>query len=349
VEFVGDHGGGFGLIAGQRHAPHRFRGSTLERLIPVRIDPEFLGRYATTLETTFQARMTSEGRHSRLFRFDRDPQVSEQMFESLPGLYWIARSLGPRPGAEVLAEHPAMRTLTGQMPLVVTGRYGAGKVLFAATDDTWRWRRHSGEFLHDVYWVQLCRTLMRPTDPGHDRRLLVRPDGDTYVYGSRVELRIEVTDAELLSSLDSSLSVVLLDARSTPLAKYNAERVDPSSNVFEASFVPPQTGSFTIRCPDVIPGPGQRPASAAIRVETANLEARRPEADHQLLARLADQTGGQVVGLDKLPQILGQIRDRSIAVLDDISEPLWDSKLVFLLFVSMITIEWVLRKGFGML
>ncbi|MHC4067827.1 MAG: hypothetical protein ACYSUI_25440, partial [Planctomycetota bacterium] len=181
VEFVGDHGGGFGLIAGQQHAPHRFRGSTLERLVPVRIDPEFLGRYATTLETTFQARMTSEGRHSRLFRFHRDPQVSEQMFESLPGLYWIARSLGPRPGAEVLAEHPAMRNLTYQMPLVVTGRYGAGKVLFAATDDTWRWRRHSGEFLHDVYWVQLCRTLMRPTDPGHDRRLHVRPDGDTYV------------------------------------------------------------------------------------------------------------------------------------------------------------------------
>ena len=367
VEFVGDHGGGFGLIAGERHAPHRYRGTVLERLIPVRIDPEFLGRYDAMLATTFHPRLTPEGRHSRLFRFERDRQVSEQLFESLPGLYWIARTLGPRPGAEVLAEaahrsphagaggdggrtgRQSVPPLHGEMPLVVVGRYGAGKLLFTATDDTWRWRRHTGEFLHDAYWVQLCRTLMRPSDPGRDRRLRVRPDRRRYAYGDRVELRVEVTDAELLSSLDSSLTLVLLDARSAPLAKLHAERVDPSSSVFEAWLVPGQAGTFTIRCPDVIPRPGEKPASATIRVETADLEARRPEADHGLLTRLAEQTDGQVVDLDKLPEVLARIRERSVAVPDDISEPLWDSKLVLVLFVSMITIEWVLRKAFGML
>ena len=47
-----------------------------------------------------------------------------------------------------------------ELPIVVTGRYGAGKLFFQATDDTWRWRRHSGELLHDSYWVQVARELM---------------------------------------------------------------------------------------------------------------------------------------------------------------------------------------------
>ena len=349
VEFVGDHGGGFGLIAGERHAPHRFRGGTLARLIPVRIDPEFLGRYDRTLSTTFHPRLTPAGEQSRLFRFERAPQVSRQIFESLPGLYWMARSLGPRPGAEVLAEHPSLHTLTGGMPLVVVGRYGAGRVLFVATDDTWRWRRHTGEFFHDTYWVQLCRMLMRPSDPGQDRRLLIRPDRRTYAFGDRVEVRVEVTDPELLASLDSSLTVAMLDARSAPQATFCAQRVGASSNVFEASFVPAQPGSFTVRCPEVVPRAGRRAASALIRVETSNLEARHPEANHDLLIRLAEQTGGQVVDLDQLPEVLSRIRDRGVAVPDDIAESLWDSKLVLVLFVSLISLEWGLRKVLGLL
>ena len=352
VEFVGQRGGGFALIAGPFHAPHRFRGTALEKLVPVRIDPEFLGRYQSTLAVPFRPRLTEEGRQARLFRFHRDPQISAERFETLPGLYWLARTLGPRPGAELLAEHPTLAVGAGgrgAMPLMVLGRYGAGRVFFSATDDTWRWRRHTGEFLHDAFWVQLCRSLMPPTDRGQDRRLVLRSDRRRYAFGQRVELSVEIRDSELFSMLDAGVSLALLDAHGAPAAELRAERVDPASSVFEAWVVPRRPGSYTVQCRDVAPRPGERPAGVAFRVEAADLEARVPEADHQALRRLASETGGRVIPLDQLGRALGEIPDRSVRTPDDISEPLWDSKLVLVLFVGLITTEWVVRKAAGML
>jgi hypothetical protein len=352
VDFVADAGGGFALLAGQYFAPHRFRGSPLERLVPVRIDPEFLGRYDRNLTTPFRPRLTVEGRHSRLFRFHPDPQVSADLFDSLPGLYWVARTLGPRPGAETLAEHPNMsvpgETVAG-MPLMVLARYGAGKVFFCATDDTWQWRRHTGEFVHDIFWVQLCRTLMRPADTGQDRRLRLRTDHRTYNYGDRVELRMEVEDAELLSSLGPTVTLALLDARQMPVLNVRAQRLDPRSNVFEAWLTPPQAGSYTVHCRDITARPGETPASAMFRVEPADLEARRPEANHEVLQRLAAETGGRLVELDQLHSALAEIPESGVRIIHDVSEPLWDSKLVLALFILMITMEWALRKAGGML
>ena len=53
--------------------------------------------------------------------------------------------------------------------------------------------------------------------------------------------------------------------------------------------------------------------------------------------------------LDELTEVLGTIADRSVRTPDDVVEPVWDSKLVFALFALMISMEWVLRKAFGLL
>ena len=39
LDFVGNEGGGFGLVAGESFAPGRFVDTPLERLIPVRVSP----------------------------------------------------------------------------------------------------------------------------------------------------------------------------------------------------------------------------------------------------------------------------------------------------------------------
>ncbi|MFQ5491989.1 MAG: hypothetical protein ACE5GE_14830, partial [Phycisphaerae bacterium] len=259
VDFVGEHGGGFGLIAGERYAPHRFVGTPLEKLIPIRIDPDFSGRYTSALTSSFLPQLTAEGRQARCFRFDRDPQVSEQLFETLPGLYWLARTLGPKPGAETLLVHPTLQTPAGRMPIMVLGRYGAGKTFFAATDDTWHWRRHTGEYLYDVYVVQLSRMLMRSSGTGQDRRLRLSTNRKTYAYGDRVELRLEVGDPELLASLGTQTPVLLADARGAPVTRIAVERLSETSSVYDAWFVPPTAGSYTQRCEQIAPRAGDQP------------------------------------------------------------------------------------------
>ena len=73
------------------------------------------------------------------------------------------------------------------------------------------------------------------------------------------------------------------------------------------------------------------------------------EKAHQTLMRIAGATGGKLLEPSELETELGEIRDRSVQIPDDITESLWDSRLVFVLFVLMISIEWGLRKAFGLL
>ncbi len=349
VDFVGHRGGGFGLIAGERYAPRRYRGTPLEKLLPVRIDPEFLGRYETTLVSGYRPRLTWEGRQSRLFRFATDRTESEAIFAALPELYWVARTLGPKPGASVLLEHPTMRSIDGPMPVAVLGRYGAGKVFFQACDDTWRWRRHTGELLHDTYWLQVVRELMQPQRVGRDRRYALRTDQRRYVYGQSIRVQVEFLDLQLLAQQQDTVSLVVKDDKGATVSRLDAARIAPDSRLYEALYVAPRPGGFEVQAEHISPRPGDKPVSVLLRVGRADLEARRPEADHDTLRRMAEVTGGAVVELDQLVETFDRIHDRSVQIPDDVTEPLWDSKLALALFVLMITMEWVLRKAFGML
>ena len=82
-----------------------------------------------------------------------------QIWEELPELYWYFEAPRKKPAALVLAEHPTAIGSEGKLPLIVYQFLGAGKVMFHAFDDTWRWRFRAGD--------QLFRPLLGPDDPVH--------------------------------------------------------------------------------------------------------------------------------------------------------------------------------------
>ena len=131
--------------------------------------------------------------------------------------------------------------------------------------------------------------------------------------------------------------------------RFLLHRLSDEANEFEGTWVPPPPGNYSLRITDFSPNPDESVPSVSRRVERPNLESQSPQADHALLERLADASGGRVVDLDELTKVLGTIPDRSVRIPDDVVEPLWDSKLVFALFALMISMEWVSRKVMGLL
>ncbi len=393
LDFVAHEGGGFGLISGERSAPYRFRGTPLEKLVAVRIDPDFTGPSDGLLSSGFSMQLTPEGQSSRLLRLPPETAGSASdaqgaggaatvdtaaWLAAMPDLFWIARSLGPKPGATVLAAHPTLRTRGDggesplPMPLVVMGRYGAGRLFYQSTDETWRWRRHRvgafpvGELLHDTYWVRVARLLSPARLTLQTRRLILRPDRHRYSFGARVTVELEILDPELSQQLGESVKLILAetiagknDAEKAPAAspaeatnvvmRLEAFRRMPGSNRFDVTFTPPRPGRFVIQAEGIPEQAGTPSQGAVIRVDKPDLEFRRPDADHETLTLLAEASGGRVLELDELESAFATIRDRSALIPDDIVEPLWDSKLALLLFVLIISIEWTLRKGFGLL
>ena len=372
VDFVARDGGGFGLIAGPRAAPHRFVGTVLEKLIPVRIDSGRGVDRRALLTSGFRPTLTPEGRRSRVFRLAADRDASHALFSALPKLYWYARTNGPAPGASVLAQHAVGDGAMESLPIVVTGRYGAGRVFFQATDDTWRWRRHTGEFMHDTYWVRVVRELMRRARVAQDRRYLLATDRRTYPYGQPVRVQVDVYDARLLSRQQDVVTVAVSELRPplrttppsgsdepqeshaakdvrTPIDKINLRRIGSDSVTFEGIWLAPRPGRYALEVAELARAEGARVPSVRIHIDRPNLEAQHPEADHDALARMALATGGKVIDLDQLESVFAGIADRSVMIPDDIVEPLWDSKLAFGLFVVMISMEWIFRKANGLL
>lgn len=353
LDFVGNSGGGFGLVAGERAAPQRFLGTPLERLLPVRLASDAGGRTAESGSSGFLPKLTPDGERSGMLRFSEERLESERMVRALPELFWIARTEGAKPGATVLLEHSSLRTIGGPMPLMVLGRYGAGRIFFQATDDTWRWRRHRGETLHDTFWVQVVRELMRGSRIAQDRRVILRTDRRTYEYGQAVGVVAEVLDADLLGALGMSMRASLSpEGGSAGVAggerTFELSRLGESSAMFESAVVPPSPGTWRIGAEGIDRLPGEPTSSVTIRVEAPNVETRRIEADLAALRRIAEGTGGRVLDVSNLPAELASLPDRSVQIPDDVVEPLWDSRLTLGLFTLLIGAEWVLRKAFGL-
>jgi len=75
----------------------------------------------------------------------------------------------------------------------------------------------------------------------------------------------------------------------------------------------------------------------------------QPQVDRTLLTRLSAETLGQTVDLaqaaEKLPRL---IQSAAKVIPIETSRPLWDAPLALVLFVLLITTEWIVRKMFGM-
>jgi hypothetical protein len=74
------------------------------------------------------------------------PEETARIWKNLPPLYWLLDVPEVKPGVRVLAENPSQSGANGRRSPVFCLQYvGAGKVLFQATDETWRWRYRVGD------------------------------------------------------------------------------------------------------------------------------------------------------------------------------------------------------------
>lgn len=352
-EFVSKKGGGFGMVAGPRWSPQAFRNSPVEAVLPVTIARAQADTDTGVITEGFRPALTKAGAASSVFRFFPDRAANEKFVaEQIEPLFWYCRGLTVKPGVgEVYAEHPVETGSDGRKaPLLVLGRFGAGRTLFSAIDDSWRWRYYTGESIFDTYWVQQLRHLARSRKIGQ-RRLNFSTDRDTYTLGEPVRLELRVLDPVLAQQLPRELDVEVRDEAGQAVRRERLERQETPPDTFAASFTADKVGRYSVRLPAL--AGDDKPVDVPVEVIVPRLELARPAVDMALLRQVAvknEKTGQPIVldlaGAAKLPDLIRSAA-RTIPVLTP--EPLWDAPLAFLIFIVLLTAEWVLRKMYGML
>jgi hypothetical protein len=164
---------GLMLIAGPQNMPSRFAGAPLAEAFPVEATASGLNS-----EQLRRGYVPEPAMDSQLARFSADDDVNDELWSRMPAWFWHAGQTVARPGATVVWAIPGPAT-SRSLPnaaarhraLLATMRYGAGRVLYLASPETWRLRyvqRPGGqvEDLHRRFWGQAIRWAS--AGPGRD-------------------------------------------------------------------------------------------------------------------------------------------------------------------------------------
>jgi uncharacterized membrane protein len=377
ADYVGKKGGGLLMVAGPRYDPLRYRGTPLESVLPVRL-PQGNDRspgYTETGDITqgFRPVVTSAGLATGIFRFLPDPAENDKYLRNdWQPVFWYLRGVTVKPGAgETLAEHPTDLAPDGRKaPILVAGRYGAGRTLFSAIDDSWRWRYYTGESVFDTYWVQQIRLLARNRKLGQ-HLFSLSTSRSTYDLGDTITATLRILDTNLLKQLPERIEADIVADNSetaqstspgTLLTKQTLLRQDDRPDTFVATFPADRLGRAAVRINYLAPGvstsatpstssPDVIDASALqapYEVIAPRLELTDVRLDRTLLQRLATETGGASVPLADAATLPNLIKSAEKVIPTESSRPLWDAPLVMALFTLLITAEWILRKLAGM-
>lgn len=337
-EFVDRRGGGLLFLGGRfALANGGWGASSVSELVPT-----FLPAGTNTFHRDpATVQLTAAGMQSAMLRLTDDPGKNAERWRKLPYLMDYQDAGSPKPGATVLAqESGGGRT----MPLLVTQMYGRGRTAVLATSGTWRWQMLSpvGDPAHDLFWQQLLRWLSTsspgPVDASTSASMLMDE--------GHVRLSATVRDKQYIPAPDAHV-VARVSGPQGASEQVELSPVPENPGSFEADWKAGRAGSYLAeitasRGTDEL---GQDVVSFE-RVDGI-AENFHTSQNRDLLEKLAADTGGRYWKQDELNRLPNEISysEAGIAVHD--TKELWDMPIVFLVLLSLMGGEWLLRRRWG--
>ena len=342
-EFVREAGGGLIMVAGWQFNPLTYRGTPIESLLPIELDGVNVPSPDIDIPLAFQPKLTLEGQKSTpIFRFDEDERNSLSVWKNLPGLYWMVECPNIRPGATVFAEHPTRLGTDRNLPVIVMQRYGAGKTIFHASDETWQWRRRTGDLYFGRYWVQAIRYLSRSRLLGQSKTARLETDRQVYQRGETVTLRVRFFNEEEIPTGAGAVKVVV-ERRGAGTQAVVLKQVPQAPNAFEGTMRRAGEGSYHAWV--ATPAFENSPPSADFRVEAPDREFRVRSLNSREMTEAADVTHGRYYSVAQVSRLPDEIpRGRPVPIRSEEPIRIWNRWELLVLFTILLTSEWLLRK-----
>ncbi len=288
--------------------------------------------------------------------FRSDPAETQKIWDQMPGILWNFPTLAAKPTARVLMERGDQVGVDGNQPLLVTGRYGAGSVLYAGFQGTWRWRPVGLQAQYfDRFWIQVIRYLVETRSLQGSRRGFVDTDKNEYELGDRITFIARLLDQQFQPSSEPSVDAVIRtgDGRTQ---KVKMNMLPQQQGRYEGTFVAQRTGSYAA----TLDMGGAEDAEDLIepisfRVVPPSAESGAFWLNEKLMREIASLSGGRSFKLDEFEQLADDLpRLVTRAEFNSPPEPIWDVNqyfrcFAFLLPVVLLTTEWAIRKWFKLL
>jgi uncharacterized membrane protein len=315
---------------------------------------------------------TPAGLAHYVLRLDSDRTKNEALWARMPPLEGMTLLGEPNNGTVL-----AVRAGTNE-PILVGRQYGRGRTLAFACDSTWSSWRRTPEMvqLHRRFWRQVVVWLAQQENVSDT--VWVKPDVRRVALGNKLGLGVGVRGKDDQKVKDGSFLVKVIgpDGKTEMVVATSGESVREQRGTFWKTDAP---GEYRIEASlvgtDQKPVPGKT-ATARFLVYQDDVEFWRPAANPDVLAKIAKESGGKLhratekrsideeftaflEDLPSKPRPQGSGRRKvwpdweekpPSRDVDDQIETLWTSGvlLCFVLFVTLVCLEWFLRRQWGL-
>ena len=341
-EFVSRRGGGLLMLGG----PETFQAGKYQRtpigdLLPVYLDAAGDGQPAGEL----RLKLTREGLLQPWARL-RETESAELARQSeLPAFLELNKTRSVKPGASVIASASDARGVAH--PAIATQRFGNGRVGAVLLGDVWRWGFHDENNHRDMdkAWRQLARWLVADA-PLRVELLVGDVPGDP---DHAVRLQVRARDHKYLPLDNATVQMRVRAATQTNLVQFTAGASSSESGLYEATFIPRETGGYLADA--VVTEQGGREvgrAETGWTSDPAAAEFRTLRPNRALLETLARRTGGELLAPGDLDGFARRLPNLKVPITESIQTPLWHQPLVFVLALACFVAEWGLRRRRGL-
>jgi uncharacterized membrane protein len=345
ADFVGERGGGL-LVAGSRSLAQRgLIGTPLEPLLPVELDDRRGVVARASLGDIERATpnhvvVTAEGATHPIMRLGASGDDTRTRWAALPTLAASTPLGQPRAGASVLAVVAAPDG--GVFPLIAVQRYGKGRSMIFGGEASWRWRMLAAatDRSHELFWRQAARWLSQSTP---DRVSISAADG--LEPGDSASVDIETRDAVFAPVSDAVVKAsAAIDGGEPQIL--SVRRTDAGR--FVASFAPDRPGIYHIHADASRGATALGSVDRSVYVGGSDREFADPRLNESFLRRLAAASGGRYARAADTSHIQSWLDDAARESTSVERRDVWDRAWVFTMVVLLLSVEWTLRRRWGL-
>jgi uncharacterized membrane protein len=339
-EFVEKRGGGLIFIDGLQEKLSTYAQTPLGNLLPVKWQGTAISDSRMKMTLVAQGAATLAP-----LMLASDAGENARVWAGLPAPHNLAPSTA-LPGAETLLEF----TSRGQnFAGLVFRRYGAGRVLYAASDESWRWRYNVGDLYHQKFWNQIAKWIMEPPFPVQDKYVSLDSGPISYPPGATVEIRARIRDAQGRPVLKAKAEAqILKDGRR--VAGSDMEPDPNQGGIFHGKWAALAEGAYEVRMHvDGVPDSEMKAQTFFTVAPQGTGEMAKLNCDEELLKQIASESGGQYFPEESAMDLLEKLKPLSQGRIVESDAALWHSYGWFSGVVLLLTVEWFLRKRAGML
>ena len=346
-DFVRD-GGGLAMFGGSRSFDSGgYAESALKEVLPVELDGK--GSYQT--QGTARSVLTASGKAHPITRLLPDPKANEEAWTKMPPLSALNQVRGAR--GETLLTAAGDGSGAGS-PLLTIGRFGKGRTLALMSDEAWRWnfiavgnretpQNHLKLVRQAVRWlaqepsfeqVQIRQIPM--SRPGEKIAIKMRALKDDFTPTGQASVQIRVFGPEGEPSLVSAT-------------------VDGQEGEYSGEYTPTKEGSYRVEAEASLAGKtlGKDRRSFSVAFPYGETDDGRPRID--LLKQIADASHGEFFSISEwnekaLEKISAKLEAHAASqIIEQRQTRLWSTLWPFSIILALLSIEWWMRRKWGLI